>query len=532
MATTNHYDLIVLGDHVAGLVAAALVARRGKRVLVIPQGPIDGHYRLNRRPFALDPAPVIHASCPAVRRVFEELGLWTQSRRELRPMAGMMHWALAGARLDEVLASTGGAGVASAVEGADGPRAWTESLADEAAREWPGVPAASAWALRRQWADATDALFDELLASDNALVADGFWARRFLGRVASQLPPDNLDELEPLPAAHPLRAQARALEPWVQHLAPAQLGKAASLRIAGLWGRPGGPLDRPGGVASLREQLIQRIQLKSGEVKPKLRVAEVLIKRGRVTGVSLLGKRDRYGCDHMLIACDPRRLLDGALVPETLPKPLLVSLAAIHGAAYRYLLHLDLDARGLGPGLEGLTVCLPASAGDYAAKAGVGTTYVRVGDAGRSELRSVAIVRVVGPSEDPSELRERVLDDLEVRGVLPFARPWIRLMHSPHDGRGATDGEGRALASLGSDTALSLPMDPLYAVDGAVPSLGVGLLPHSSGVKNLHFASRLTYPGLGLEGEFTAAWAAAGAVAQAGRSGLGRNLFLGRGNRG
>jgi hypothetical protein len=39
----------------------------------------------------------------------------------------------------------------------------------------------------------------------------------------------------------------------------------------------------------------------------------------------------------------------------------------------------------------------------------------------------------------------------------------------------------------------------------------------------------MTYPGLGLEGEFAAGWAAAGAVVGAGRAGLGRNLFLGRG---
>jgi hypothetical protein len=105
----------------------------------------------------------------------------------------------------------------------------------------------------------------------------------------------------------------------------------------------------------------------------------------------------------------------------------------------------------------------------------------------------------------------------------------MTLIHSPHDGREATDGAGQRLADLGQDTALRLPMDPIYRLESGEPSLGVGLMPHSSGIKNLYFASRLTYPGLGLEGEFTAGWAAAGAVAPAGRAGLGRNLFLGRG---
>ena len=46
MAARHHYDLIVIGHHLAGLVAAALVARRDKRVLVLPGGPGNGQVRL------------------------------------------------------------------------------------------------------------------------------------------------------------------------------------------------------------------------------------------------------------------------------------------------------------------------------------------------------------------------------------------------------------------------------------------------------------------------------------------------------
>ncbi|KIG14804.1 Neurosporene desaturase [Enhygromyxa salina] len=503
-ATTNHYDLIVLGTDFAGLVAAALVARRGKRVLVIPHGPIDGRYRLARRGFSLDTAPLVHLGCPAVQRVFEELGLWTQIRREHRPLGELLHYALAEHRLDA----------------APTDASWLR----EVHREWPDDPVAEAWEHRQQWSEATDELLDELLGSDSALVPDGFWSRRFLARVSSQLPAADFDELGPLGPDHPLRVQSRALEAWLQHLGPGQLGKAASLRISRLWAR--GPEDRSGGAPGLREQLLQRIELKSGEVKSNLRIAEVMHKRGRVKGITLLGKRDRYGCDHMLIATDPRRLIDGPLVAASLPKPLQVSLDNIESAARRFVLHLDIDERGIGPGLEGLVVCVPTRA----QAEGVGMTYLRL-DPGPAQdgVRSVSIVRMLGPDEPTDDVRERILDELEQRGVLPFARPWLRLIHSPHDGREATDGAGQRLEALGADTALRVPMDPLYRLRGAEPSLGVGLLPHSSGIKNLYFASRMTYPGLGLEGEFAAGWAAAGAVAAAGRAGLGRNLFLGRG---
>jgi hypothetical protein len=504
-STTNHYDLIVLGADVAGLVAAALVARRGKRVLVVPHGATDGRYRLGRRAFALDTAPLLHLGCPAVRRVFEELGLWTQIRREQRPLDELTHWVLPAHRLDAL------------------PNA--SNWLREVEREWPASDVAEAWDHRRRWSEATDELLDELLGSDTALSADGFWGRRFLARVGNQLPAAELDELAPLPPGHPLREQARSVEPWVQHLVPGQLGKAASLRISGLWAR--GPEDRSGGAAGLRELLVSRVELKSGELKSGLRVAEVLLKRGRVTGISLLGKNDRYGCEHMLIATDPRELVDGPLVGESLPKPLQVSLANVETGARRFVLHIDIDERGLGPGFEGLAICTPE--GGAQGRDGVGLTYLRLAPGPREGQRSICITRILAADEPTDGARERILDELDRRGVLPFARRWMTFIHSPHDGREATDGEDRRIESLGTDTAMRVPMDPLYRLRGAEPSLGVGLLPHSSGIKNLSFASRMTYPGLGLEGEFAAGWAAAGAVASAGRAGLGRNLFLGRG---
>ena len=70
-------------------------------------------------------------------------------------------------------------------------------------------------------------------------------------------------------------------------------------------------------------------------------------------------------------------------------------------------------------------------------------------------------------------------------------------------------------------------MAPLYAV--AKPaSLGVGVLPTESGLKSMHFASRLTLPGLGLEGEFAAGTAAAAAVVAPARSPLSRSPLLSR----
>jgi hypothetical protein len=408
------------------------------------------------------------------------------------------------------------------------------NLAQEIAREWPDdTSAAEAWDRQRRWSEATDEVFDELLKTDNALMADGFWGRRFLSRVASQLPSMDVDELEPLAADHPLREMARGAEPWLQHLSPAQLGKAARLRLCGLWGA--GPDDLPQSQPRLRELLLQRIELHSGEVKRDLRVAEVLVKRGRITGVSLLGKRDRYGCDHMIVATDPRRLLDGTFAPEQLPRPLATTLSTIIPAAHRFVLHLEIEERGLSPALAGMVMCLPsvdtlAEDPEQArawAENGVGRMYLRMQPGTTEETRLVSVTRIIGDEEPLHDMRERILDELDVRGVLPFCRPHLRMIHSPHDGRQATAGDGQPLRDVGSSAVMQLPMDSIYMVHGD-PNLGVGVLPHASGVKSLYLACRLTLPGLGLEGEFSAGLVAAGLVVNPAKSPFSRSSLLSR----
>ncbi|MBL4685865.1 MAG: hypothetical protein JKY37_14820 [Nannocystaceae bacterium] len=477
---------------------------------MIPQGPAGGTYHLGGQSFSLDTAPVVHLATPPAQRVFTELGLWQQIRRQDTRVDSLVHLVLPEHRLDLV----------------PGGSNWPT----ETERGWPGDAIEAAWSLRSRWAEATDAVLDELLSTEHALMADGFWSRRFLNRVAGQLPGPDVDDLEPLSADHPLRLAARAAEPWLLDLSPAQLGKAASLRLFELWRR--GPHDVPGGVHYVRKALLQRIELHSGEVKPELRVAELQIKRGRVVGVSLLGKRSQYGCEHMVIATDPRPLLDDTLPREQIPKQLANTLVAIESAAYRYVLHLEVKERGLSPALAGMAVCVPSSAGPHAVDAewaehGVGMTYLRVGAGAREDLRRVSITHIAQAGADPVAMREQVLAELDERAVLPFCRDHIELMHSPHDGLDPCDGHGNRLTALSPDAGMPLPPATIEVLQGE-PSLGLGMLPHLSGIKNVCLAGRLTLPGLGMEGEFAAGTMAAGLVAPSTKSPFSRSGLLKR----
>ncbi|MEE9382220.1 MAG: hypothetical protein V3V08_02250 [Nannocystaceae bacterium] len=499
--TTNHYDLIVLGSDVAGLLAAAHTAQRGRRVLVIPIRPITARYKLGQDTFSLDCAPLVHLTSPTVRRSCEDLALWTQLRREVRPAGRFVHWILPNGRLD---LATG-----------------ASNLVTESIREWPGADVEAAWSGCATHAASADEVLDGVLGTDGALSSERFWVRRFLERSGSGLPGAAVDEFDPLPKTHALRVYAHAAAPWLLGLTPDQLGKAASLRLWGMWSR--GPSDRSDGISGLRDLLIARIALKSGEIKPGLRVAEVLLKRGKVIGVNLLGRGERYGCDHLIVADDPRTLLGGPLVPEQIPRPLARTLAGIETPAAKYLMHVRVGPRGLGPGLDGIAICVT----DDPAGRGIGNTYVRTGRVREDGSRDLSITRIINADAPLSELREQVLAELDDRGVLPFARPHIRLIHSPHDGRAATDGEGRARADLGPDSAMRLPMSALYRSQGT-PTLGVGVLPTATGVRNLFLACHLNFPGLGLEGEFAAGHAAANLVAPPSRGSLGRASFLRR----
>ncbi|MBC8074341.1 MAG: hypothetical protein IAG13_38835, partial [Deltaproteobacteria bacterium] len=365
--------------------------------------------------------------------------------------------------------------------------------------------------------------------SESALAAEGFWGRRFLARVATQLPARDTDEYAPLPADHALRAMADAPLPWLSHLTPAQLGKAAALRLGKLWGL--GPEDLPSGERRVRELLLSRIELHSGEVKRELRVAEILLKRGKIAGVSLLGKRDHYGCDHLIIA-DVRLLLDDSLLGDATPRALLGALGAIAPAANRFVMHVEIDERGVTPAFGGMALLSPeeglggADDGFVPDRAhGVGHIYVR-SEAGSAEnLRRFSITRIIAVDEPLHDQRERILGELDERGVLPFAGPWIRMCHSPHDGREAEDGDGNPLDELGAGTAMSLPMSSIWFTEGE-PLLGVGLLPAATGIRGLGVACRASLPGLGLEGEFAAGAAAAATVASPARSPLSRSSLL------
>jgi phytoene dehydrogenase-like protein len=86
---TNSYDLIVVGDDFAGLVAGTLCARRGMRVLVLSQGGSASAYSLGPHRLPVEPLCLAGLGSPLVQRVLDELQLGHTLRRKLvqRPVS-------------------------------------------------------------------------------------------------------------------------------------------------------------------------------------------------------------------------------------------------------------------------------------------------------------------------------------------------------------------------------------------------------------------------------------------------------------
>jgi len=230
-APRSSYDVIILGREVAGLVAAALLARRGYRVALIPAGPDS-------------PEPLIvpgGRNSTGLAGVFLQLGMMQEMRNRLMALTPACQVVLPRHRLD--LVGRGGTTVA------------------ELGREFPGDEAIFGEWLERL--GGRRARTDKLLDPPPALpAARGRDQRQWRNRLRTvEFDPELLDAsdlVEGLPAGHGLGLVARSTvrfltslwQPPTTGLGPSRL---FSLITDGAWGVDG---EREG----LRETFLRRLK--------------------------------------------------------------------------------------------------------------------------------------------------------------------------------------------------------------------------------------------------------------------------------
>ena len=475
---TNSYDLIVVGDDLAGLVAATLCAKRGMRTLVVTHGERPVRYALGPHKLPIEPMIWAGRGGAAADRVIRELHVEHDLRRRLRDARVTAQIVAPDARID--LAGE------------------PQALARELTREL----GAAGDLVKQAWDQATEVAraADALVTGPTSFPGQGFMEGRAVRKVAERAASlasawaSALDELDPIGAALlrlPGSITSRAID-----AAPLGLARAIDAWRAGAPGLRG---DGDG----LRELLIDKLEHASGEVRTA-RVSELPIGWGKVSSV-VLETGEELGAQQVIAALPIADLLP--MLGKKPPKKLAELNLAVAG--WRYTLNLVVDGAGVPEGMA-QTVLALGDAHPFAIHLG------EPDDAGRVVVTLSAILDAKDGEEAPAakrvaELRAQLTKSLD--DVMPFVANHLVVAHSPHQDVAPEHPGGRG--GHEAPKTLPVPMRAIWRGDAIEDSAGCALVDYATGIKNLTIASSQVLPHLGLEGDLAAGWSAAKEVCEA-----------------
>ncbi|MHB1845249.1 MAG: hypothetical protein ACYCWW_10495 [Deltaproteobacteria bacterium] len=483
------YDVIVFGGDLGGAVAAALLTRRGHRVLAVVHGAPPPTYQDQGFVFSTLPSllPSLR-TIPAAVTALEELGLLADVGR-------------AQLRLEPPL----------------------QLLTDSSRLELPADPSALAAELARELGDEAGAAamaFEALASSQREL--DPFfsesppfaeprllerWRQR---RARGQRPKVGAAAAEVglgLDGERPLDEALRALWRLGSSLALERPSSAPSLRP--LSQLLGGATSYPGGLLGLARELRARVPGMGGEVSdgPSGRVHDIALAGRKLSALRLTGSPHEYRAA-MFIAALPGAELRDLLPAAAATSPLAATASAVRPRRALAVMNLVVAEAGVPVGLGRAALLVPTSPPGGDAREGLLIEQLPVERAeGRAgvpsrvlQLSRQAGVERFGSEAAVRELFHEMRSDLE--RFFPFLGRHVLAESSPLLGA-AGGGEGPLALALRLHVGVEV---------GLRSELGLTGLPIRSPSPNLLFASREVLPGLGLEGEFLAGIAAAAEV--------------------
>ena len=470
---TNSYDLIVLGDELAGLIAATLCARRGLRVLIVSDGDHQSRYEFEQYKLPTRPLPFIGMSSPAIRRVLDELHFVHPIKRRLAGVGPSFQFVTRDVRVDVPVDEF--------------------ALRRELDREFPQTTMATSHCER---ASLVSRLLDAPFGQDICVPPTGFWDRREIARTAGRLESESKAWFERIDSES-MSAMLRAPAAVSSSYAPGELSPEAFLRSFDLW-RMGTPRLK-GDFASLRNLFLDKFANHNGEVRAG-RISNLLSGWGKVTGVCL-DDGETLGAGHVIAAMPIGTL--ASLVEPKMSKRLSQTAAGLEIAGYRYALNIVLDEAGVPEGMARTVLVVPDPSAPLVGSNAF-AVYVGEPDDQARVLVTIEATCALPSNEDldsalavlRGELRER----LEM--VMPFYTEHVLIAHSPHE---SAPGES-FIGPVEIDRPASAR--PVWR-SSLERSLGVSALPYSIGMKHLSLASSQVLPQLGLEADFEAGWCAA-----------------------
>ncbi len=493
--TTRYYDVIVLGRSIGCLAAAALLARREFRVLVLGQGQRGPSYsferfKLRRRSFTL-----LTATSPVWLRILAELGQAPTFKRRTRALDPMFAWLTPGRRM----------------EVPPDP----DLFAIEVEREFPEV---------RQLVDELYATFTRLNASIDAVLErdlvwppETLWERFETGRHARALADlagaTGTDLLAKFPARHAYRDLTLLPASFAADMVSAheRMPALTVARLHGAWTRGVHALNQ--GEEELEAFLTERIRAHGGECRLQDRALKLVVTRGQVSGVIGDGEDEPLGTS-AVVASD-----SGEMVAELSGGEGVTSRARQHwphmtATEGRFIVNIVVRNRALPAPLPDESFVVPDHPSGAFDPRRPPIRLQRAAAESERDDETRLLAEVVFPTRGQLtllEAREAAVSTL--REALPFLDEHVQLIDSPHDGLPLfhyVSGTRRDIdrIHLPGGTGGAEAMEWRWAADPR-GYLDVAGEPVRGPIPGTFLVGKTVLPGLGQEGELMAAWSAA-----------------------
>ena len=497
--TSRHYDVVVLGRSLGALAAAALLARREFRVLLLGQGERPAMYHVDDHLMCRRSFTMLSATSPCWKRILHELAQSPRFRRRTEMLDPMF----------VVLAAERRIAIPPDIE----------LFYREIEREFPEV---------RQLVDEVYATFAHVnAAADAAFERDAvwppgtFWERLETGRIAASLPlvdAEQNDLLGKFPAGHPYRQIIWLPAMFATNAATPgeQLAAFALARLHGAWTRGLHCLSR--GEQELEEFLVERIEAHGGVCRLEQRAQRLVVERGAVAGIIQAGEEEVTGSSCVLTALSGEMVADLA-GGDGVTKQARRDWPRLTASAGRFVVSLLVNKTGLPEPLATEAFLIPKTEGTPNPRRPV-VHLQRLEVSHYLEPRpalcdqALLVAETILPLRGPLtllEARQAVLTTL--REHLPFLDEHLIAVDSPHDGLPAYEYTARGLREIDRIHIKEAkpgaePMQPLWSVDPP-GFLRLSGEPVRGPIPGTYLLGPSVLPALGQEGELLAAWSAA-----------------------